>query len=228
MAALQAAKQIGADKRCVHGSAAAAYLAVAKPDESLLNTPSLHLVVKGNDSGVDPIDTLQQKYNAWQAYPGDEPVNFNSLRKYLAGSAEINDPDVDKGDWAKLYALDQVSQSGDAMWGGAKHEGSSVKCSAVTNSCTILKSGNYHASSTSVSLWGVKGCQLDFYVNGSIRSYNDNERGIYAGGYNESKYNTATAVGIIPLIKGDELTFSTLADRNNCGAFSKFTILRVK
>mmetsp|Transcript_9100 Transcript_9100/g.11841 ORF Transcript_9100/g.11841 Transcript_9100/m.11841 type:complete len:280 (+) Transcript_9100:151-990(+) len=66
MAAMQGSNLIGADKRCkVEGtSSLSAFLRVAKPDD---HPESLHLDINVpfTDDGVEPIDILQSRYDAW-------------------------------------------------------------------------------------------------------------------------------------------------------------------
>ena len=65
MAALQGAKQVGADSRCTSNGTSAlyAYVKVAQPTDSLDN-PSLFLGVKTSDgAGIEPIDSLQTLFD---------------------------------------------------------------------------------------------------------------------------------------------------------------------
>jgi len=66
MAALQGAKVIGADTRCInHGtSSLSAFLRVGKPDDPY-NDLYLDLNVPSALSGVDPIDSLQVLFDQW-------------------------------------------------------------------------------------------------------------------------------------------------------------------
>ncbi|MBL4655947.1 MAG: DUF1028 domain-containing protein [Bacteroidia bacterium] len=66
MAALQGAKEVGADSRCTSNGTSAlyAYLKVAQPSDSLDN-PSLFLGVKTSDgAGTEPIDSLQTLFDS--------------------------------------------------------------------------------------------------------------------------------------------------------------------
>jgi len=67
MASMQGAKKVGADTRCFAAgvSSRSAFLRVAKPTDSV--TYYLDIVVGSTPSGVDPIDVLQQKFDAWRA-----------------------------------------------------------------------------------------------------------------------------------------------------------------
>jgi len=65
MAALQGAKQVGADNRCTSNGTSAlyAYVKVAQPTDSLDN-PSLFLGVKTSDgAGIEPVDSLQTLFD---------------------------------------------------------------------------------------------------------------------------------------------------------------------
>ncbi|MEC4724612.1 DUF1028 domain-containing protein [Shewanella sp. D64] len=61
MAAMQAAKQHGADSRCKQTSSASAYLGVAKPNDNIA-MPFMHLVARPLDRNLDPIDELQSLF----------------------------------------------------------------------------------------------------------------------------------------------------------------------
>ncbi|MBI1193207.1 MAG: DUF1028 domain-containing protein [Bacteroidetes bacterium] len=67
MASMQGAKKIGADTRCFAAgvSSRSAFLRVANPDDS--TELYLDLVVGSTPPGVDPIDVLQEKFDAWRA-----------------------------------------------------------------------------------------------------------------------------------------------------------------
>lgn len=84
MAALQGAKIIGADKRCINNgvSSLSAYMIVAKPTDISPNY-YLNLNVE-NVLPMDPIDSLQNLYNAWNTVSGikNNKNNSNSLIIY--------------------------------------------------------------------------------------------------------------------------------------------------
>ncbi len=67
MAALQGANVVGADTRCAANGTSSlfAFLEVAQPDDPF-NQPSLSLGVRLASIGVEPIDSLQSLYDAWQ------------------------------------------------------------------------------------------------------------------------------------------------------------------
>jgi|GEM_PF-589912 len=66
MASMQGAKKVGADTRCFAAgvSSRSAFLRVANPDDS--TEFYLDLVVGSTPPGVDPIDVLQEKFDAWR------------------------------------------------------------------------------------------------------------------------------------------------------------------
>ncbi len=70
MAALQGAKVIGADNRCIDDSVSSlgSFLRVAEPGDTF-GTLSLDLNVVSAPAGMDPIDSLQTKFNATFACP---------------------------------------------------------------------------------------------------------------------------------------------------------------
>ena len=66
MAALQGANVAGADTRCTNKPAISAFLRVAKPGDSVSNL-SLDLNINNTSSGQNPIDLLQNEYDAWKS-----------------------------------------------------------------------------------------------------------------------------------------------------------------
>ena len=77
MAALEAAKRPGADSRCLDAnkSALSAFIKVAKPG----NAGYLYELVTNTPAGVDPIDSLRVRFDAWRltqsAHPGLSTVS---------------------------------------------------------------------------------------------------------------------------------------------------------
>jgi uncharacterized Ntn-hydrolase superfamily protein len=65
MAAMQGAKVPGADTRCLNNGTSAmfAFIKVAKPDDNPAD-PSLRLFVSYNPVGIEPIDSLQARFDA--------------------------------------------------------------------------------------------------------------------------------------------------------------------
>ena len=63
MAALQAGKQVGADRRCTKTSTLCACIKVAKVDDEL---SSIYLMLEVDHVEGDPIDALQDKFDIWQ------------------------------------------------------------------------------------------------------------------------------------------------------------------
>ncbi|MEO1574989.1 MAG: DUF1028 domain-containing protein, partial [Pseudomonadota bacterium] len=66
MAALQAAKEPRADRRCPNTSALAAYIGVSRVGDDP-DTPYLRLDVRSPNSLVEPIDLLQDAFDDWKA-----------------------------------------------------------------------------------------------------------------------------------------------------------------
>ena len=81
MAAMNSAKVVGADTRCmVEGtSSLSAFLRMALPTDSY-NNLFLDINVAGTASNVEPIDILETKYNQWK----------NSNISYCVSSTEIS------------------------------------------------------------------------------------------------------------------------------------------
>lgn len=73
MAALQGANVPGADTRCLAGgtSSLSSYIKVAKPGDTS-GTFYLDIVIKSVPTGVEPIDTLQTRFDAWKNAQGVE------------------------------------------------------------------------------------------------------------------------------------------------------------
>ncbi|MCB0397971.1 MAG: DUF1028 domain-containing protein [Flavobacteriales bacterium] len=79
MAALQAAKVVGADTRCAAAgvSSLSSYLRVAESDDESPNF-FINLVVSGTPEGVDPIDELQSLFD--QSYSCTVPVGITQIK----------------------------------------------------------------------------------------------------------------------------------------------------
>lgn len=71
MAALEAAKRPGADSRCLDAnkSALSAFIKVSKPG----NSGYLYELVTSTPSGVDPIDSLRVRFDAWRVKQSAHP-----------------------------------------------------------------------------------------------------------------------------------------------------------
>jgi uncharacterized Ntn-hydrolase superfamily protein len=89
MAALQGAKVIGADTRCISRgtSSISAFLRVARPNDPQNGPYYLDLNVSNTPVGRDPIDSLQILYNNWLAtgtinYSGIIPEKFSLYQNY--------------------------------------------------------------------------------------------------------------------------------------------------
>jgi uncharacterized Ntn-hydrolase superfamily protein len=105
MASMQGAKKVGADTRCFAAgvSSRSAFLRVAKPTDSI--TYYLDIVVGSTPSGVDPIDVLQQKFDAWRAEnPYEPPVS--GLGQAFPKLAELQVFPNPAGLHSRLAALD--------------------------------------------------------------------------------------------------------------------------
>lgn len=145
MAALQGAKMPGADTRCAPNGTSSlfAFLSVAKPSDSFGN-PSFRISVRTSDGAhIEPIDSLQKKFNqssnACTTSSGIKP----SYKHY---SAPVTNPNPFTGSAAIIL------------------KGSSIKKTEVINALGESKGATFHEENTgSVTIYST-GLSAGYYV----------------------------------------------------------------
>jgi len=141
MAALQGAKQVGADSRCTpYGtSSLAAFIRVAKPTD-LFDEPGLDLyvVTEAKQNASEPIDLLQKKYDDWKVIASVRTANdANStliLSTALFQPARIPLHNIAQGESINLRLFDHA---------GRLIESKDIKSGATVHLKNTLSSGVY-------------------------------------------------------------------------------------
>jgi len=116
MAALQGAKIVGADRRCsAQGvSSLFAFVKVSKPTDSF-DRPSLFVAVKtDNNSGIEPIDSVQQLFNLAHNCnkPVEEEESFRIFPNPATDILTIRTYTTSPRDYLMLNAVGQVLEEG--------------------------------------------------------------------------------------------------------------------
>lgn len=111
MASMQGANVVGADTRCTSEgtSSLSAFLRVAKPDDTD-DDIFIDINVAGTADGVEPIDELQGKYDAWKA-ANDHDCGFSEIETIENDETEYKVfPNPVNGELTIALYSDQISE----------------------------------------------------------------------------------------------------------------------
>ena len=129
MAAIQGANVVGADSRCLEygTSSATAFLVVYSPNDSV-DQPSLEINIGSQQSGIEPIDILQESYNEFLSIENFEDENIKLIPNPTDGIIHV--------DTNKNYQIEVFSNAGKSV---LKTFGNKVDIAQMQNGIYFVK-----------------------------------------------------------------------------------------
>ena len=142
MAALQGANMVGADTRCTSNGTSSlfAYVKVAQPTDAIGSPSFLASVRTAGNAGIEPIDSLQTKFNALNAC-GNASLTENTMSEFSISpnpasdsfTIETNQLDLEY----TLYSVHNIK--GDLILEGALTESIEVDVSMLSSGVYYVK-----------------------------------------------------------------------------------------